>query len=78
MERHNRLAMRIFQMHQYSHKQLKLLAVRPRRTGNLRNVRKLFHSIAVRSLTPQQARGNALAGAFSFECKPKEWGLQPV
>ena len=33
--------------------------------GNLRNVRYLSHFIVVRSLTPQQATGNALAGAFS-------------
>jgi hypothetical protein len=33
--------------------------------GKLRNVRYFYHFIVVRSLTPQQATGDALAGAFS-------------
>jgi len=47
---------------------LKLPAVRLRRTGNLRNVRKRFHFIVVRSLTPQLAAGNTLAEALSKRC----------
>ena len=37
------------------------------RWSGIRNVRKWFHFIVVRSLTPQQATGNALAWAFSCQ-----------
>ena len=37
--------------------------------GSLRNVRKRFHFIVVRSLIPQQAEGLALAVAFSTSRK---------
>jgi hypothetical protein len=50
---------------------LKLPAVRLRRTGNLRNVRKVFHFIAVRSLTPSASGGlRGMRSLWHFQLLP--------
>ena len=66
-----------------SRQQLKLPAVRLRRTGNLRNVRYLFHFIVVRSLTPQPRRRDFRSAPTSYgECARwsifKRWGPRPT